>query len=101
MRPLALALLTAFGIGSLAHGQAPEQRSLRIFLTDGSGTVVPASASPAPKPGGRSQNFRLAVPVRGTALTITADEVTADGRDWVVSGNVRISLAQPNPPSVN
>ena len=101
MRTLALVLLTAFGIGSLAHGQAPEQRSLRIFLVDGNGTVVPASASPSPEPGGRSQNFRLAVPVRGTALTITADEVTADGRDWIVSGNVRISLAQPDSPGIN
>ena len=94
MKKLALALLTAISLGALAHGQAPDQRSLRIFLVDENGTVVPASAAPSPKPGGRSQNFLLSVPVRGAALTITADEVAADGRDWVLYGNVRISVVE-------
>lgn len=95
MRKLAVAMLTVFAMGTLAHGQAADERSLRIFLVDENGTVVPASADPSPEPDGRSRNFLLSVPVHDTSLRITADEVSADGRAFVLHGNVRIELIEP------
>lgn len=94
MRILTLVLLTVVSLGSLAHGQAADGRSPRIFLVDENGTVLPASADPSPEPDGRPQNFLLSVPVRDTTLRITADEVAADGRAFVLSGNVRVELIE-------
>jgi hypothetical protein len=92
MRRLALALLTAFafgaGIASFAYGQAVGE-PVRLAVMDAKNTAVVFGFGKRSDTKGRSTNARLYV--QGTQVVVTADEAVNDGRDLILSGNVRLT----------
>lgn len=94
MRTLAIALLTAFGIGTLAHGQSDDRR-VHIFMGPaGNRAAVYGEGLSVPSDQQRLETVRFwikSIP----GIEVTADQAVRDGHGYILSGNVRIEVLEP------
>ena len=96
MRTLALALLAVVSIGTLAHGQSDDRR-VHIFMGPaGKRAAVYGDALSSPSDPKQLETVRFWIPSL-PGIQVTADQAVQDGQGYILSGNVRIEVVEPEP----